>query len=185
MGLLGSMFKRKDSSQAQGSSAIDVCTALLPLGKKAGYVYDDKAFPNIPEVMVQATTVVKDLLAAFLMARYSNPSTLCAWACYAGIGAVWKWNEDWGKLKRDGIFQTLVSPRGLDEMDEYVTDGIGWEFGSEKSDAFVDHLHLTSAIAIAKASEKNNSKELKAVEDAMIAMYYYGMIIEMNNLGMH
>ena len=185
MGLFGSMFKRKDSSQAQGSSAIDVCTALLPLGKKAGYVYDDKAFPNIPEIMVQATAVVKDLLAELLRTHNSDPLILCAWACYAGMGAVWKWDEDWDALKRNGIYQTLVSPRGLDEMDEYVTDGIGWKFGSDKSDAFADHLRMASAFAIFKVSENNDSKELKAVADAMIAMYYYGMIIEMNNLGMH
>lgn len=62
-------------------------------------------------------------------------------AC-AGMGAVYLWHTNWTLLQRKGIVEALESPRGLENMDEYVTDIIGIGWGTKKSDDLVEHLHL-------------------------------------------
>lgn len=176
-----------DSSSQHGFSPVTICSWLLEEGKKAGFVRDDKAFPNIPEIMSQARPVVLQILTEMKKASPNNFLSLTpCWAAYAAMGAVRFWYDDWDTLKKIGIYQSLTAPRGFDEMDEFVSDYIGWKFGSKKSEDFVQHIRLLGITTLARISKENHddSNTMAAYVSMLMAFFYYGMIIEMNELGM-
>lgn len=180
------LLQRRVSS---GYTPAMICSWLLEEGKKAGFVPDDKAFPNIPEIMSQARTVVLEILAKMQEASPDNFVSLTScWATYAAMGAVRFWYDDWDLLEAEGILPSLTSPRGFDEMDEFVTDYIGWKYESYKSKEFVQHIRTLSIMTLARINELSDGDEEKTIAtyvNMLMGFFYYGMIIELHELGMH
>lgn len=170
-------------------SPITLCSWLLEEGKKAGFINDEKSFPQIPEIMFQANSVVLQLQSEMREIAPDEFSIITpVWATYAALGAVRFWNDDWNTLKANGILPTLTGQRGLNEMDEFVTDYIGWEFGSEKSEKFISHIRALALAAFSRINEltKDDSESAPdAFVNMLMAFFFYGMIIEMTELGMN
>lgn len=170
-------------------SPAEICLWLLAEGKTAGYVEDEKAFPNIPEIMSQARHVVMQILDETRKASPQSFGWLSAcWSVYAAMGAVRFWYDDWDRLKKTGIYESLTAPRGIEEMDEFVCDYIGWMFESEKSKEFASHIRrlgITAFVKISKQIDDDFESKMNAYINMLMGFYYYGMIIEMNELGMH
>lgn len=175
---------------------IDIVTRLIECGAKAGYTKGG-SFPNIPEIMVQSRTVVEQVIDGITEYYKQNPNpnlnpfsdmlTRLVFCCYAGMGAVAHWNVNWDSLKRNGIYNTLTAERGLFEMDEYVTDFIGIGFGSEESKKLFEHLRysaIQAMVPVSNIDSTNNRAVMNAYLESCEAMYLYGMIIDMNRLGM-
>ena len=144
-------------------------------------------FPNIPEIMVQADSVCEDLFDS-LKKEIENTETFITltplWCAFAGMGAVALWNENWPRLRDNGIIPLLTAERGYFAMDEFVMDyiGIGWDSEECKSVSGV-----LRAFAIKGASESiiDGDFRIQTYCEHLKAMYYYGMVFEMSRLGMH
>ncbi len=53
------------------------------------------------------------------------PLVALAWAGYLGIGSAHLWDEDWAKHSNaTKLYTKMQSPRGFDEMDEYIIQGM-------------------------------------------------------------
>ncbi len=93
---------------------VEQCTADELLDGKILEVeeLDEKWRTSAPEYMVAAVPQI---------AEY--PSAAIAWACYVGMGAAVLWDKSWGEYKdTEDWYSLMASPRGFDEMDEYVVE---------------------------------------------------------------
>lgn len=61
------------------------------------------------------------------------PAAAVAWAAYMGVACAVLWDSDWEKYASlDDLYTPLASPRGFDEMDEYIMEEIlGYSLDSE------------------------------------------------------
>ncbi|MFI3282317.1 MAG: hypothetical protein SNG10_02165 [Rikenellaceae bacterium] len=86
---------------------------------------EEKWHSSAPEYMAAAVPQI---------AEY--PSVAVAWAGYLGIGAAVLWDTSWEEYAQVDDLYTLISkPRGFDEMDEYVLEGLlGYSLESEEAD---------------------------------------------------
>lgn len=85
---------------------------------------DEKWQSSAPEYMAAAVPNI---------AKY--PSVAIAWAGYLGIGAAVLWDTDWDSYADvDDLYTLMAKPRGFDEMDEYVLEGLlGYKLEGEEA----------------------------------------------------
>lgn len=169
----------------------DIVMEFIKISRFMGLLEElpEDHFPNIPELIVQKERVCNDILKDMFSQKDDpsciNPITWINWAIYAGIGAVWHWNKDWDSLKEKGIFQTLSEPRGSFYMDEYVMDSIGKKFDGEEEQELRKVIFSISRLGFAKyMSKAEKSNMIATALETMKAGYMWGMIYQMNELGM-
>lgn len=95
-----------------------------------------------------------------------------SWCCYAGMGAVCHWAADWETLKEKGIYETLISPRGIEEMDEYVMSLLRISMGSVEEKRLTKHLLNLATICLDEIKKYGNDALLSNCQ----SMYKYGML---------
>lgn len=179
------------SSTGNPVKAVDIVMEFIKLSRVMGLLQNlpEDHFPHIPELIVQSEKVCNDVLKDMVSHKEDphcmNPVIWINWAIYAGIGAVWHWNEDWDSLKENGIFQTLCEPRGSFYMDEYVMDCVGKKFDSDEEKELRNVLYSISQFGYVKyASEVEKKNMVPAILETMKAGYMWGMVYQMNELGM-
>lgn len=180
---------KSPADDAERTNWLLVAEKLLKIGRGEGYIQSE-GFPQIPELMILAERVSKQILMAAMdcyeRAHNIHPFLVTfAWAAYAGIGAVFHWNLDWGALSSAGVYETMTRERGFGEMDEYVLDTIGLPFGSDEAMALGKFLYEElSPKCMLFVDPDGDSLDADAVIRGAKAMYAYGVVYEMNRLGM-
>ncbi|MGL4293743.1 MAG: hypothetical protein ACRCSQ_09230 [Bacteroidales bacterium] len=126
---------------------------LLKQARDKGYIGDhlleadelnEKWHEMAPEYMVDAVPEI---------AKY--PMVAIAWAAYLGMGLAAAWDGAWEEYanKKD-LYQSFVSPRGFDYMDEYIMEkcmGIALDSKEYKDIvSFYQHLAETALSLIHK-----------------------------------
>ena len=177
-------------SQKYGNWLI-LAEKLLQIGRNEGYIHS-VGFPQIPELLACAEPTCIKILNAEAeyekdhpnVSEYGRIKVIYYWSALAGIGAVYHWNNDWDTLSQEGIFEALTKERGFNEMDEYVLETVGISFESDQRkelyNVFDELLSECSGyISYEKTDVYRNTLLLGAK-----AMYAFGMVFEMNRLGM-
>lgn len=175
-----------DEEKTEALHYLDVTLKLLDMGREKGYI-QSKDFAHIPEIMACAERVclkiVNGILDCVQDDEHSDPATIILlWSAFAGMGAVFHWHVDWDHLSKAGIYEVLTKERGIYAMDEYVYDTIGIGFGSEEEKEITRFLRTLANCCIDEMVEHDTS--LASVVSCAQAMYLYGMMFEMNRLGM-
>ncbi len=176
----------KESSD-QGSFLV-VANELLEKGRNAGYIVSD-SLSFIPELLVQADTVCEKIYNEINDYCENNPganliSLTLMWSVFAGMGSVFFWDKDWNKLSADGIIETLTRTRDLGEMDEYVLDTIGIGFSTSKGKEITQFIYGLSGYCLYRTVDGRTEFGLDDVLRAAKSMFAWGMVFEMNRLGM-
>lgn len=74
--------------------------------------FDDKWIQIAPEYMADAVQEITEY-----------PAVAIAWAAYVGMGVAVLWDTQWEKhATTPDTYQLFKSPRGFDEMDEYILE---------------------------------------------------------------
>ncbi len=181
----------KQSNPQQSGNWMLLAAKLLQSGREKGYIQSE-GFPQIPELMVCAEPTCLKILDAELDYEEDHPEakkhgamTVYSWAAFAGMGAVYHWNEDWNALSKAGVYETMTKERGFFAMDEYVLDTIGIPFGSDQCKEFLQFIFGLTAECMGYISNENS--EASAIDTLIYgakAMYAFGVVFEMNRLGM-
>lgn len=208
-----SKYKKKfgdgalDKVEKQLKSAIDktensplymkMLVELLKNGTENGYVDFSGSVPFIPELSSQANMVCMKIYKDLNDAIDANPNInadaiekfnfTARWCMFAGMGAVWYWNEDWEKLKNKGIVEMLSEPEGVDCIDDVVLDAVGIGRMSEESREFRNYIDALLYLAISKipeSAQKDGQSLMSALMERNKAMYMFGIAVEMYRLGM-
>ena len=163
---------------------------LIDKARHDGYVKSENC-PQIPELMVQADTVCSQIMRDQIIAENDGDSdinsriiTVSAWSALAGMGAVYHWHVDWDALQRAGIYKTLTKERGYVAMDEYVFATIGIPFGSDECKKLTSYMFTLTVYALQKLTEAGVQPSTSTLTIIQKAMYAFGMVFEMNRLGM-
>ena len=175
-----------NTDDEESLNPISICMFMLEEDRKEGLIDYHGGFPNIPELIIQKDLVCDEILEQLreYAMEHNNLFPLCgAWCAYAGIGAVYLWNEDWNKLREKGIVSSLASPKGFEELDEYVTMLMGLDFDSEESRTLRGSLAGWGDSLEEELCEEGFDEETFKV--FLHAMYMYGLVYGMARLGMH
>ncbi len=145
---------------------------LLEFGVNDGLLSEPK-FTYIPEVMTLAPKLCPQVYKKVIRVT-DNPLVCCGFCAYVAIGATYLWQNDFATFQKGSILDVLEKPRGLDYMDEYITDMTGFDHSKIEK-----HLKMASVVAIGNTEDVKNNFE-KCLE----TMFIYGMVLEMNKLGL-
>ncbi len=162
---------------------------LLEDGRKAGFIQSN-GFPNIPEIMAEAERTCKKVMDGIWDYCTKNPNAdwgflSLVFSAYAGMGAVYHWNLDWPSLASTGIYETLTKERGLFAMDEYVMDSIGMPHQGNNAQQLTSYLKKLVVLCISEISGTQKKQNKDTILIASKAMFAFGMVFEMNRLGMY
>ena len=150
----------------------DTLSKLLDFGTKAGFLSQPK-FVFIPEVMILAPKIcprVHEMVTRIVV----SPTASCGFCAYAAIGATYLWQNDFGRFQREDVLDVLTKPRGEDCMDEYITDLTGFDHEEIQT-----HLQAAATLTIGCTEDAANH-----FENCLETMFQYGMVLEMNKLGL-
>lgn len=100
---------------------------------------DDRWRTSAPEYMAAAVPQI---------AQY--PTVAIAWAAYVGIGAAVLWDTDCESYEGvEDLYTLLAAPRGFDELDEYVLQGLlGYALGGKDATRIEDLLRSAAQTAL-------------------------------------
>ncbi len=178
------------SSAKKPGNWLVLAEKLLQSGRQKGYIQSD-GFPQIPELLVCAEPTCLKILNAKADYEKKHPETgnkgisaFYAWSAFAGMGAVYHWNEDWDALSKAGIYETMTKERGFFAMDEYVLDTIGIPFGSDQCNEFLRFIFELTMECMGHISKEKLEVGIDTLLYGAKAMYAFGMVFEMNRLGM-
>ena len=146
---------------------------LIELGVSDGFLSEPK-FTFVPEVMLLAPKLCKQVYEKMVRLGDNNPMAFCGFCAYVAIGTTYLWQNDFASFQKDNILDALENPRGFDYMDEYITDMTGFDHSKIEK-----HLKMASVVAIGN-TEDVKSNFAKCLE----TMFNYGMVLEMNKLGL-
>ena len=144
---------------------------LLLYGVSDGYLSQPK-FVYIPEVMLLAPKICPRVYDMVIRA-VPSPTACCGFCSYAAIGATYIWQNDFNSFQKQDILEMLTKPRGEDCMDEYVMDIAGFDMDLQT------HLQAAAAITIG-----NTEDAAHHFGQCLETMFHYGMVLEMNKLGL-
>lgn len=174
--------------EPQKNKVLDMLTSILTKARDIELIGSNDKFPNIPEVMAggrEACAKIFNDLVDCGEEEGRRPNSWFAWAAYTGMGAVYHWHMDWNALKAKGIAETMLEPRGSFALDEYVVDTIGIGYESEEGKEFASRIYYLSVWAFREFfPEEANEESAKVAFDVMYAMFLFGMVLEMDRLGM-
>ncbi len=167
-------------------SAIDMAVKIISHARKSGILGQNDHFPNIPEIMAEGKYACQKIFRDLIKDENGrSPDLWLAWGAYAGMGAVYHWNIDWDSLQKKGVAETLLEPRGSFAMDEYVVDSIGIGFDTAEGKTFTQGVYNLSMWAISQFFPGPNAQNaIQIAMETMQAMYLFGMVCEMERLGM-
>lgn len=139
---------------------------------------DDKWTSSAPEYMAAAVPTLNDY-----------PSVAVAWAAYMGIGCAVLWDREWAEFADvEDLYTPLASPRGFDEMDEYVAEVLlGYNLEGDDNKALESLLRSGAHTALTMI--RKESIEAQSVMAFYIfartakVMYRLGVAVGMRLLG--
>lgn len=180
-----SLMKRPTAEQPNW---LALALPMLHNAKEKGYIQSD-GFPNIPEILALAEETCEKIMQSMKEACVEDEQIdyfrlTLGWAAFAGMGAVYFWNQDWLTLSRIGIFETLTEERGLDEMDEFVLDNIGLQHDQTEAKDLSSYLNMLSTLCAVHFMRRGVQLDDTATVLGAKAMFAFGMVFEMNRLGM-
>ena len=150
------------TSRIVGGTEIFLC--IVEHARETGLLGPNSNVPNIPEIVAyRKITCQKVLIDLINNAKCSKPDVWAAWGAYAGMGAVALWNKDWESLKNKGIAETLLEPRGSEEMDEFVHELIGIPFDSEDGKNLVGQIYNLAFWTLAKYGKDVKKEDIKGL----------------------
>ncbi len=180
----------KEENRYQAIPSVDILYDMANAGIKRGYLhYKIKEVPDIPDLSMMAEEVSEELFRR--TAAYSkdhpnvSPANTAPSLCfYAGMGAVELWNEDDARLRARGLVNLLIYERGFERMDEYVTDLVGIGYGSTASEQLMRQISEIETVGLDAISMPSSEEAAyRQFLEFMKAMYLYGMVLEMERLG--
>ena len=145
---------------------------LLELGVNDGFLTEPK-FTFIPEVMILAPKLCQQVYKK-MVRLVNNPMAFCGFCAYVAIGATYLWQNDFDTFQKADIVSVLEKPRGFDYMDEYITDMTGF-----KHSKIEEHLKMAAVVTIG-----NTEDAAVNFAQCLETMFHYGMVLEMNKLGL-
>ena len=188
---------RQTVREAQNSGSVrrqDTDMSIAMDAVKEAQKYDllksNDKMPTIPEILVERKRTCQEIRNALLELGRTDkraliPTAWFKWPIFAGMGAVYHWHVNWPELKKKGVPETLLEPRGVFAMDDYVLDAIG--VGSESKEGQDMNVKLT-ALVLALSADRIEMKPTlyhdSQTLEFMQAMYILGMVMEMERLGM-
>lgn len=181
--------KQKTGKTIKRESVMNMALKIIAHARSIGLLKPNDNFPHIPEIMVECKSVCIKVFQSIVDDgdnNGKNPVVWLAWGAYAGMGAVSHWNLDWDALKTKGIAETLLEPRGSFAMDEYVLDSIGIPFETDEGKTLGENifdLAIWSFNEFTKGASEGSDIVSISME-IMQSMYLFGMVFEMENLGM-
>ena len=167
-------------------TTVDLLKTLLKHASLTGIVDESKDISVVPELAIQTKAICsqieeKLLESKMLLAQTDEViyNTRPMWCALAGIGSVILWNKDWDKLKKTGIYQSLVTnARGIDYMDEYVYELIEVKPGTaEHMNYYFSFTQEADIIAGGVEDVYEGEYYDKTYCRAERAMYLLGLII--------
>lgn len=166
--------------------AFDMSMKIIQQARNNGLLPTRDHIQDIPEIRVQAKPVCQNIFEEMIKTKDGRqPDLWLAWAAYAGMGAVYHWHMDWNSLKDKGIAETLLEPRGAYAMDEYVIDTIGIGFDTEEGKTLAQDVYNLSMWTLMEFFQDGSTEILVRIAlEAMQSMYIFGMVYEMERLGM-
>lgn len=175
-------IKRRDNDIAMAMN-------IISEARRMGILEPNEKMPHIPEIMVEKKRTCLALRQELLERGKTHKDALFPlvwylWPIYAGIGAVYHWHIDWDSLQKKGIPQTLLEPRGVYAMDEYVLDIIGIGYDTEAAKKLNAQFQALALLHSEDKIDKNNFYHSDETLEFMQAMYIFGMVFEMERLGM-
>lgn len=145
---------------------------LLEFGVNDGFLAQQK-YTFIPEVMILAPKLCPQVYKKVIR-LVNDPLCCCGFCAYVAIGTTYLWHTDFATFQKADIMSVLEEPRGFDYMDEYITDMTGFDHSKIEK-----HLQMASVVAI------GNTEDVKSNFDKCLeTMFNYGMVLEMNKLGL-
>jgi len=168
---------------------MEIVAKLLEVGRDSGHI-TSTGMPFIPELMAMSVETCLKLIQEIREYGKTHPNAdilklSFAWAAYAGMGAVYHWHTDWSELSQKGVFETLTEERGVFAMDEYVLDTIGIPHEDVSGEAVMHFVMELATKSIDSLQELVDKLTLDTIIEGAKAMFFYGMVFEMNRLGMH
>ena len=145
---------------------------LLDFGVKDGFLSQPK-FVFVPEVMLLAPKLCPQVYQKVTQ-LVNSPTACCGFCAYTAIGTTYIWQNDFACFQNADILEMLEKPREYDCMDEYITDMTGFEHSEIEK-------HLQTAAVLTIGNTENAAKNF---EQCLEIMFHYGMVLEMNKLGL-
>ncbi|MFI3305428.1 MAG: hypothetical protein R3Y68_02805 [Rikenellaceae bacterium] len=101
------------------------------------------------ELDAKWATTAPAYVAAAVPQIAEYPSAAIGWAAYVGIGAAVLWDTDWDRYSgEDDFYSLLAAPRGFDELDEYVLQGLlGYALGGKSAERVEGWLRDAAVMA--------------------------------------
>lgn len=171
----------KDSYSESGIiSAGMISFNLLYDAHMFGYFTSIKEIPTIPELMGSSESISVEVFNRLQNMMYNNqfdqktmmyPFTWCA---YAGIGSVILWNEDWNRLKQNGIVESLSEKYGFQGIDTYVKELMNNKDNNKQLtiNQLLQNIANSSVIAL---NLSQSDKYQEQLIQCLSAMYYFGV----------
>jgi tetratricopeptide (TPR) repeat protein len=167
---------------------VELIRELVSNGVNKGYITDK--LPYVPEISMLQTQYISRCFNELKRIGETGVQLLelsLVWAFYGGMGAVVYWNTKWDELQNSGIYECLATERGVDCLDEFVTDLIGMKWESNEEIRLREFIFESKNIAMTYMSKNTSDKNNNAAtmfQDTMKAMFQLGVGFELNRLGM-
>jgi len=166
---------------------------LAEIYKKAqekGFV-NNKSVITIPELNMQANHVTANIFNYLADLFESNGQSInveiiSTFCMFAGIGSILLWDKDWTGLSSKGIFESLIAPKGVDAIDDYVMELMGFEDTNYSTSKNAMRMKVMGQFLTATAMEiaEDNIEKIEQFQQIIIAMFNFGVAYGAELLGM-
>lgn len=177
---------QKTAEAARQDDPLEMALKIIERARQDGILTCNEQPPYIPEIIAEGQRACQKIHDELITDKDGrSPVIWLSWGAYAGMGAVYHWSKDWNSLKSKGVAETLLEPRGYFAMDEYVLDAIGVTYESPEGKKLSNYIRILANWAFVEfMKDATEDNAMQIIMHEMQAMYHFGMVYEMDRLGM-
>ena len=173
----------KSDSEDYKSSPMAIAKAIIKYARDYKVMQPNEDFPYIPELVQDSFDICLKILKAMVSLDFEeskDPRNWLKWGFYTGMGAAQLWFVDPENLKKVGVAEALLQPRGVEDLDEYVLDLVGIGYQTPKGDELDGDLFMIMRYVVeCFYTEITTNLTYMNVQ----AMFIFGMAYQLERLG--
>lgn len=133
----------------------NLAEALLLECTQKGFA--DQRLLNVEELDLKWDEIAPEYLVHAIPEIAKYPTVAIAWAAYVGMGLAVLWDKNWEEQQhRTDLYESLVSPRGFDCMDEYIVEELlGLRLDSDENKQLTQLFQTLSEQALNMIRKEN------------------------------
>ena len=171
-------------------NTVEIAKAIVAYARELGVMDSNEHMLFTPEPLLLCDVICskfQDNIDEICSQQHMSSAacTLLALSAYGGVASVYYWRKDWGRLKRESLFQIISQECMGKDMNKYFCALMGFEHGAEEQESFCNLFNKLCDWVWEEYYHPYEYEDRNLIFSVILdAMHIFGMLLQTERMGL-